>query len=226
LYWDGEVYHQSHHLSRYQSLLDDLTNSGQIYACRCSRKQLAQQLIYPGSCREACFPDDELTAFRIKINAQPITFEDECQGELTQNLSEESGDFIVRRRDQIIAYQFAVVVDDHDQGVNHVIRGVDLLDSTPKQIYLHQQLGFKLPHYLHLPVIVDAEGQKLSKQTLAAPVNTQNPSHTIWRLLNMLGQNPPINLQETSITEQIQWAIAHWQPQALKKIRAIRPGFD
>lgn len=226
LYWDGEVYYQSQHVSRYHALLHDLIHAGQIYACRCSRKQLAQQLIYPGNCREAHFPDNEQAALRVKINAQPIDFEDDCQGKISQKLTEEQGDFIVRRRDQIIAYQFAVVVDDHDQGVNHVVRGVDLLDSTAKQIHLHQQLGFKLPNYLHLPILVDAQGQKLSKQTLAAPVDTQNPSLTLWRLLKMLRQNPPENLRKMAINEQLQWAIGHWQPHALKKIRAIHPGFD
>lgn len=226
LHWDGEVYFQSRHLPRYQALLQDLRQRGRIYACRCSRKQLLHQLIYPGYCREANFPDDEQAALRVKADACQIEFEDDCQGKISQNLAQDHGDFIVRRRDQIIAYQFAVVIDDHDQGINHIVRGVDLLDSTPKQIHLHQLMGFALPHYRHLPVIVDSRGHKLSKQTLAAPVNTQKPAATIWHLLRLLRQNPPENLQKAPVTEQLQWAIAHWQPQALKKIRAIQPTFD
>lgn len=226
LLWDGEIYYQNRQRMRYQALLTDLLQAGQIYACRCSRKQLQPLKPYSGRCREAGYPDDERAALRIKTSARAIEFEDACQGFVSQNLADDQGDFIVRRRDQIIAYQFAVVVDDHDQGINHVVRGADLLDSTPRQIHLHQLLGFAVPHYQHLPVIVDHEGHKLSKQTLAAPVDTQNPRATIWHLLQLLRQNPPDELQSMRVAEQLQWAINHWQPQPLKKVRAIQPAFD
>jgi len=226
LYWDGEIYHQSQHLARYQDLLHTLWQSEHIYACRCSRKQLQNQACYPGTCRNARYPDDEHTALRVKTDNSAIDFEDGLQGWVSQCLADEQGDFVVRRRDQIIAYQFAVVVDDHDQGITHVVRGVDLLDSTPKQIHLHHLLGFIPPDYQHVPVIVDRAGQKLSKQTLAAPVTLHEPSATLWHLLQLLKQNPPADLQRAPVAEQLQWAVAHWQTAPLKKIRAIQPMFD
>jgi glutamyl-Q tRNA(Asp) synthetase len=178
--------------------------------------------IYPGYCREAGFPVDEKSALRLKTDDRQMIFDDALQGVISQNLAKQHGDFIARRKDQIIAYQFAVVVDDFAQQVNHVVRGVDLLDSTPKQLYLQQLLGYPAPSYMHLPVIVDSNGNKLSKQTLAAPVDVINPSTTLFFLLQLLRQTPPSSLGNAPVLEQLQWAIAHWQPQTLKKIRAIQ----
>jgi glutamyl-Q tRNA(Asp) synthetase len=222
LHWDGQVYYQSQHLDHYQSILTQLFERQQLYACRCSRKSLEQRPIYPGYCRDAGWPADENSALRLKTCGKHMVFDDALQGHFSQNLAELHGDFIVRRKDQIIAYQFAVVVDDYAQQVNHVVRGADLLDSTTKQLYLQYLLNYRPPDYLHLPVIVDQDGNKLSKQTLAAPVDQQNPSATLFFLLQLLRQDPPTSLQNQPIQEQLQWAIAHWQPQALKKIRAIQ----
>jgi glutamyl-Q tRNA(Asp) synthetase len=146
------------------------------------------------------------------------------QGTISQNLGREHGDFVLRRRDQIVAYQFAVVVDDHQQQINHVVRGADLLDSTPKQLYLQQLLGYPAPKYMHLPVIVDHAGHKLSKQTLAAPVDSVHPAKTLWQLLSLLQQNPPAELQNACVGEQLAWATKHWQPLALQQIRIIQDG--
>lgn len=222
LTWDGEVDYQSAHLAEYRRILQRLFDTDTLYACRCSRKDLQGLGVYPGRCRALNHPNDAQGALRVRTDDRQIEFNDGLQGHISQNLASEHGDFVVRRRDGIIAYQFAVVVDDSRQGVNHVVRGVDLLDSTPKQLYLQRLLGYPSPAYLHLPVIVDGNGQKLSKQTLAAPVDTQQPEATLWRLLNLLAQNPPAALQRAPVTEQLQWAIAHWRPQALKKIRAIQ----
>lgn len=226
LYWDGEVYYQSQHIPSYLDALDTLKKAGHVFACHCSRKRLKGNHIYPGHCRDADFADGEQAALRIKTYQQTILFEDGIQGPVLENMALEHGDFIIRRRDQIIAYQFAVVIDDQAQDITHVVRGVDLLDSTCKQIHLQQLLGFSTPKYLHLPLIVDQQGHKLSKQTLAAPVDTRNPSTIIWKLLALLKQSPPTKLQNAPVTEQLQWAITHWQPQALQKIRAIQPVFD
>jgi len=223
LQWDGEVYFQSQHLQQYQQSLAKLQRQEWLYACRCSRKKLANSLVYPGYCRQAGFPDDHTTALRLKTQDLTIEFDDALQGNICQNLALEQGDFVIRRRDQIIAYQFAVVIDDNSQGISHVVRGADLLDSTPKQIYLQQLLGYSTPHYLHLPLIVDEHGEKLSKQTLAAPIDDSQPTATLFFLLKLLQQNPPENLLSASVQQQLNWAIAHWQPQALQKVRAIQP---
>jgi len=220
LLWDGPVYYQRQHQADYLNALNQL--QADLYACRCSRKQLADTTRYPGFCREAHWPDSSDSALRLTTDAVPIVFSDALQGTISQNLAQQQGDFIVRRKDQIIAYQFAVVIDDHAQHINHVMRGADLLDSTPKQIYLQQRLGYPTPRYLHLPLIVDRQGNKLSKQTLAAPVDDTQPATTLFLLLQLLQQQPPADLLDAPIDQQLQWAVAHWQPQALKKIRAIR----
>lgn len=220
--WDGEVFYESQHMACYQAILTHLQHQKHLYACRCSRKTLANTPIYPGYCRDAGLAADTSTALRLKTLDTQIQFTDGLQGKVSQNLAREQGDFIVRRRDQIIAYQFAVVIDDYQQGITHIVRGTDLLDSTPKQIFLQQLLNYPTPHYLHLPVIVDRQGDKLSKQTLANPVDETNPTATLFLLLQLLRQNPPLSLKKAPLQEQLSWAIAHWQPQALKKIRAIQ----
>lgn len=136
-------------------------------------------------------------------------------------MAEQSGDFILKRRDGIIAYQFAVVVDDHLQGVNHVVRGCDLLEETPKQIYLQQQLGFPTPAYMHVPVIVDRHGYKLSKQTLATAVDTKAPNFTLFGLLMLLKQNPPDELNDAPVPELLDWAILHWCTDELALCSAV-----
>ena len=221
LHWDGEVYYQSRHLGTYQTVLHRLRQQHWLYACHCSRKALDNAPVYPGICRYAGFPFDEPSAWRLKTQNLQIEFDDALQGKISHNLAHDHGDFIVRRKDNIIAYQFAVVIDDYLQQVNHVVRGVDLLDSTPKQIYQQQLLTYPQPNYMHLPLIVDEQGNKLSKQTLAAPVDDTRPEATLFLLLQMLQQTPPSSLQNASTSTQLEWAITHWQPLALKKMRAI-----
>lgn len=223
LCWDDEAFTQSHQLSRYESALAYLQQHRWLYGCRCSRKSLENKSIYPGYCRDAQLAIDSSTALRVKSQDLTIEFDDLLAGKIKHNLIHQDGDFIVRRRDQIIAYQFAVVVDDFQQGVNHVVRGADLLDSTPKQIYLQQLLGYPSPTYMHLPIIVDHQGAKLSKQTMAAPVNDTQSSRTLFLLLQLLQQNPPAELVNADIQTLLNWAIAHWQPSSLKKVRAIQP---
>jgi len=144
------------------------------------------------------------------------------QGLISHNLVEQDGDFVVKRKDLIIAYQFAVVIDDDRQHVNHIVRGFDLLDATPKQIYLQQLLGLPTPDYMHVPVIVDEQGYKLSKQTQAMAVDLTAPHRVIFVLLGLLKQNPPIELQQAPVTELLSWAIEHWNPDLLKNTHAVR----
>ena len=229
LHWDGEVHYQSRHIDVYNDIIDDLQRNKLIYPCTCSRKMLTtggrgytQPDIYPGICRDRTAPSDGPHALRIRVDNRTITFQDELQGPVSHNLAEQDGDFIVKRKDRIIAYQFAVVIDDDLQHVNHIVRGFDLLDETPKQIYLQQVLGFSTPGYMHIPVIVDEQGYKLSKQTQATAVDLTLPHRVIFELLGLLKQNPPAELQQASVSELLCWAIGHWNPGVLKNTHAVR----
>ena len=219
LLWDDRVAYQSRSLDVYNDILDQLAKNNLIYPCTCSRKTLTD--IYSGVCRNKQSLPNSPYSLRIKTDNRIISFEDELQGLIAHNLAEQDGDFILKRKDRIIAYQFAVVVDDDLQQVNHVVRGFDLLDSTPKQIYLQQILGLKTPGYMHVPVITDESGYKLSKQTLATAVDVKNPQTVIFKLLALLKQNPPIELLYASLTELLAWAIEHWNPSVLKNFHTI-----
>ncbi|WP_394752605.1 tRNA glutamyl-Q(34) synthetase GluQRS [Crenothrix sp.] len=229
LHWDSSVYFQSDDLDVYHDVLATLQHDKRIYPCICSRKTVTANLtqnasidaVYPNTCRNNLFPCYAPHALRIKTDDRVICFDDRLQGLISHHLATQHGDFILKRKDHIIAYQFAVVIDDDRQGVNHVVRGMDLLDSTPKQIYIQQILGLSTPAYLHVPVITDDQGFKLSKQTGAQSVALKTPAHVIFKLLNLLKQHPPIALQHTSSAELINWAIAHWNPAALKNVDAI-----
>lgn len=171
-------------------------------------------------------PPDEPHALRVKADSRSIVFQDELQGLVAHNLAEQDGDFIVKRKDNIIAYQFAVVIDDDLQQVNHIVRGFDLLNATPKQIYLQQLLGLSTPAYMHVPVIVDEQGYKLSKQTQATAVDLKTPQHVIFELLALLKQNPPVELQQAPVAELLDWALEHWDPDLLKNTHAVCANFS
>ncbi len=201
-----------------------LTNDHLTYRCECSRKSLAELLpveftsqptCYPGICRDKSLSAEVSHAIRVKTEDNDIAFLDGLQSEVVSNLAKQYGDFILRRKDGIIAYQLAVVIDDNLQQVNHVVRGCDLLQETPKQIYLQRLLGLEMPHYLHVPVIIGGKGYKLSKQTLATAVDTQLPNKTLFDLLMLLKQNPPNELAGAAVDELLDWGISHWRPEAL-----------
>ena len=172
--WDGEVSLQSANREAQDAAAESLLNQGLAYRCGCSRRDLQSErqgklgTIYPGNCR-AGFGGDEY-AIRVRVDDEPVVFEDRLQGPQSQSLESESGDFIIVRRDGLIAYQLAVVVDDSLQGITEVVRGIDLMDSTPRQIWLQRLLGLSTPAYMHIPVAVNAAGQKLSKSTGAAGI--------------------------------------------------------
>jgi glutamyl-Q tRNA(Asp) synthetase len=226
LHWDGGVYYQSRHIDVYNDAISDLQRNKLIYPCLCSRKTLsdsgqAQADIYPGICRDRQTPPDSPHALRVKVDSRTIAFQDELQGLISHNLIEQDGDFIVKRKDGIIAYQFAVVIDDDLQHVNHIVRGYDLLDETPKQIYLQQLLGFSMPRYMHVPVIVDEQGYKLSKQTQATAVDLSSPHQVIFELLILLKQSPPVELKQAPVDELLDWAIEHWNPVCLENAHDV-----
>lgn len=223
LQWDGEVYYQREHLEDYSSAITRLHDQQRLYRCICSRKRLANcSERYPGFCRDANHSDREDYALRVKTDDEVLRFEDLIQGPVIESLRSQHGDFIIKRKDGVVAYQLAVVVDDHLQGVNHVVRGYDLLDSTSRQVYLHQLLGYTVPAYMHVPVIVDAEGNKLSKQTYAQAVNESHRSETLFLLLDWLKQNPPESLRRATVAEILDWAVVHWQPARLTAIHRIQ----
>jgi glutamyl-Q tRNA(Asp) synthetase len=222
LQWDGEIYYQSRRLEAYRQALDYLRAADLVYACACSRGQLnlLSAAVYPGYCR-----DKRLASFgnalRVKTGPLEIGCRDALQGAISENLAARRGDFIIKRKDGVIAYQLAVVVDDHAQQVSRVVRGGDLLDSTPKQLYLQNLLDYPHPEYMHVPVIVDANGEKLSKQTRAAAADYRAPGPVLFQLLVLLRQNPPPQLHSAPVAEQLEWAVANWRPQNLKKLSTI-----
>jgi glutamyl-Q tRNA(Asp) synthetase len=223
LHWDGEVYYQSQHVADYLEAIARLQGRHRLYRCICSRKRLAAHPdVYPGFCRNQQTPDHQEHALRVKTDDEELSFEDRIQGTIRENPARQHGDFIIKRKDGIIAYQLAVVVDDHLQGVNRVVRGFDLMDSTARQAFLHRLLDYPVPEYMHVPIIVDRQGCKLSKQTRAQAVDEDHPAAALILLLDWLKQNPPASLRHAAIGEILDWAIEHWQPQPLKKIHAIQ----
>ena len=226
LHWDGSILYQSDNQEIYADIITQLKNQGLIYPCTCTRKALAANNtpVYPGFCLNNKVISNSPHSLRIKSKPVKVNFIDEIQGAQSHNIAHQHGDFIVRRKDNIIAYQLAVVIDDHLQNISHVIRGFDLLDSTPRQIFLQQTLAYATPRYCHVPILVDAQGDKLSKQTFAQAVSREKPEKTLFLLLELLKQNPPHQLKKASVNELINWAIEHWQIDSLKKVRAINKG--
>lgn len=223
LHWDGEVYYQSQHLEAYQTAITQLKQQQAIYPCTCSRKSLSHYntTIYPRICRQ--HPTSKTPfALRLKTNNRTIHFNDELQGLQACQLAQHVGDFIVQRKDHVIAYQLAVTVDDYQQNISHIIRGCDLLDSTPKQLFIQHGLGYTAPSYCHLPILTNQQGEKLSKQTCAEAVSINQPEKTLLLLLKLLHQNPPKSLKNASVNTLINWGVEHWQPHFLKNISAIK----
>ncbi|GGO88569.1 glutamyl-Q tRNA(Asp) synthetase [Marinobacterium nitratireducens] len=213
--WDGEVRFQSRRLAAYRNALQRLLDNRQAYYCSCSRKRLQQRTggsRYDGYCLVNPPDNADDCAIRAHCEAGEIVFDDSIQGPRRYRLSDSSGDFVIRRRDGFFAYQLAVVVDDADQGITHIVRGSDLLDETPRQIQLQRYLGLPRPRYSHIPVAAAPDGQKLSKQTRAAPLDDSRPQPALMLALDFLGQQPDAALRDSTPGELLQWAVDHWQP--------------
>ena len=217
--WDGPVTYQSASREAHDAALEVLRIAGKVYRCRCSRKDLADVphgklgAIYPGTCRSGSIGAQ--AAERVLTDDVPVTFDDRLQGPQSQRLEAESGDFVVLRRDGLIAYQLAVVVDDQLQGITDVVRGIDLLDSTPRQIWLQMLLGLATPDYCHIPVALNERGQKLSKSHGAQAVSLRRVSETLYQALDLLGQAPPVELRAATLDDLWTWALANWDIQVL-----------
>jgi glutamyl-Q tRNA(Asp) synthetase len=193
--WDETVVYQSTRSEAYEKALKVLKKRKLIYPCACSRREIADSAvggldgpIYPGTCRKGLLAGRAARADRVITDNTRIELKDVIQGKVVHSLERQVGDFVVKRADGYFAYQLAVVVDDAAQGITDVVRGADLLDSTTRQIYLQQLLGYATPRYAHLPVAVNVLGEKLSKQTLAAPINVAAPVLTLNAVLQFLGQ--------------------------------------
>ena len=228
--WDGPVLWQSRRLAAYRAALENLKVAGLAYGCACSRKEIADSatrpaidggLAYPGTCRNGLPPGRAARAWRLRVPAQEIVFVDRVQGRISQQLERDVGDFVLFRADGLFAYQLAVAVDDHFQGISDIVRGADLLASTPRQIWLQRCLGFAEPRYAHLPVASNAAGEKLSKQTRAPALDAGRAAAELVEALRFLGQPAPDELARAPVTEVWAWAGAHWRFAAVPRVTAI-----
>ena len=223
LFWDREVVYQRHRSEAYEDYLLRLEKRHLTYPCTCSRKQIRESThptsppVFPETCRGRPFTVKSPHAIRLQTEFQDISFHDGIQGEYSQNIRKDVGDFILKRTDGYYAYQLAVVIDDAEQNISEIVRGSDLLDNTPRQIYLQQHLGFSQPQYVHVP-IATINGEKMSKQTHAPAVSKEEPLTTAVQILHFLGQAIPENWQWASIDELWQWAIPRWDIAAIPKV--------
>ena len=215
--WDGEVRYQSQRKQRYQDAIAGLLTTGIAYPCACSRseiarvaKQGAEGYIYPGTCRNGLPPGKQGHSIRLRTQAGPIQYQDRVLGAQSQDIESEVGDFVIRRTDGFTAYQLAVVLDDADQQITQVVRGADLLSSTPRQIYLQRLLGLETPGYAHIPLVLDQQGNKLSKQDAAHPVSLNCPLTSLldaWRFLSQA----PLPERPAGLEDFWTWAIPNWK---------------
>ncbi len=221
--WDGTVSYQSQRFDYYREFLEQLRRQGDCYACECSRRSLREQgvrsgplgQIYPGNCRSKKLGAKNRSVRLNTADAGTIGFTDAVYGEFEMDLPTEVGDFVLRRVDDIYAYHLAVVVDDELQGVDEIVRGADLLENTCLHRFLQQRLGFRQPDYLHVPLVNNAQGVKLSKQTGAQAIDPGNAAQLSFAALSHLGPQPDPALKSAPPTEILAWAIDHWNPAAI-----------
>ncbi|ABX73933.1 TPA: tRNA glutamyl-Q(34) synthetase GluQRS [Neisseria meningitidis] len=228
--WDGEVAYQSRRYALYEETLCRLKTAGLVYPCHCSRKDWqaaarrgADGFVYNGRCRhpgQRPAPQGKQPAWRIRVPDRDIGFSDGIVGGYAQNLARDIGDFVLLRADGYWAYQLAVVADDAEQGVTHIVRGQDLLVSTPRQIYLQQCLGVPTPQYAHLPLLTNAQGQKWSKQTLAPALDLNRREQLLRQVFRYL--NLPEAPETDRPAELLDWAVAHWDMDKVPK-HAVTP---
>jgi glutamyl-Q tRNA(Asp) synthetase len=224
--WHGPVVWQSTRSARYAEALDALGRVAHLYGCSCSRREVEAAGLrgmdgprYPGTCRDAPHSPGRPLAIRIDTRGATAAVDDLLQGHVAQNLEAEVGDFVLRRADGVHAYHLACVVDDADAGFDHVVRGADLLASTPRQAWLLGLLGLPAPAWLHLPVAAGPGGEKLSKQTLAAPVDVARPGTTLRAALAFLGHRPPDGLGRPA--EIWEWVISRWDRRRLPRALSL-----
>ncbi len=227
--WDAEISYQSQRSEYYLDALETLKGLGLLYPCACSRKEISKINslgIYPGTCRTGLANGREARSWRLLTESVDVAFRDAIQGPQQFSMENEIGDFVLKRADGLFAYQLAVGIDDALQGITQVVRGSDLLDSTPRQLYLQQILGQQMlghphPDYAHHPVVTDAQGEKLSKQKLAPALPLQQVVEQLYRALSFLGQQPPRTLLEADRDSLWQWSIENWSLTKIPRQMAI-----
>ena len=215
--WDGPVLYQSKRRPAYHAALHRLRQLGPIYPCACTRKEVSDSAIagvegpvYPGTCRDTLPPGRPARALRMCVQGMRIDFHDRLLGPQHIDLEREVGDFILYRADGVYAFHLASAVDDGEYGMTDVVRGADLLESSARQIQLLRLLGLPVPHYVHLPVAVDQHGEKLSKQTKAAPVDPTRPLLVLRAVLRFLNHTVPDDVAEATVPELWRYAVDHW----------------
>lgn len=216
---DEPVLFQSTRTDAYAEALAALERDGWSFHCGCTRRDLGKDGVYPGTCREGLPAGRRPRSIRVRVGSTPITIRDAIQGDFVQELAAEVGDFVVRRADGLTAYQLAVVVDDDFQGITDIVRGSDLLASTPRQAWLMELLGLERPRYAHLPVAVDEEGRKLSKQSLARPVDDDDPGPALAAALTFLGHPPPPDVARRGLKALWRFAESAWRLDRVPRLR-------
>jgi len=226
--WDGPILYQSQQTERYQAAIEQLKTQQAAYPCACTRKEVKAAAkagldgpIYPGSCRQGLPAGREARAIRMSTEKARIEFEDTLQGRIEVDLDAQMGDFIIHRADGFFAYHLAAAVDDGAPEISHVVRGIDLLYSTPRQIHLMQALGLTPPVYMHIPVALAADGQKLSKQTGAQAIDPQYSAQWLHQALQALQQPIPASLRKDRCSAIWDWAMAYWDPTPLQGIGEV-----
>jgi glutamyl-Q tRNA(Asp) synthetase len=232
LHWDGAVLYQSTRTAAYEHATERLLAAKRAFLCSCSRSEIetaqpanrkpGEDAVYPGWCRTGVREPDRDLAVRFRVDERSIEFHDRIQGLVTIDLTTETGDFVIKRRDGLFAYQLAVVVDDNAQQISHVVRGVDLLNSTPRQLLLQRALGFRHPEYAHVPLVIDDNKMKLSKSAGAGALDLKRPTEQIWRALRFLRQSPPLELRLSRPSELWDWATRNWKVDSLRGLRDAR----
>ena len=224
--WDDEIIYQNQQSNIYNAALESLKDH--VYPCSCTRKELRESAAsstkysytYPGYCRDGIKNKATVNhSIRVRTNHEPVCFFDKCQPQkFCQDIEQEVGDFILKRSDGLYAYHLAVVVDDGLQQINQVVRGADLFDNTPRQIYLQGLLGLPHPEYLHFPVAIDSEGKKLSKQNFSPEIASAEKRATLIKALQFLGQTPPKTSNFSSLDDLWQWAIQNWDSTKIPQV--------
>ncbi|MDX1453835.1 MAG: tRNA glutamyl-Q(34) synthetase GluQRS [Gammaproteobacteria bacterium] len=228
--WDGNIVFQSDRDAAYQQAFEYLKQRDLVYPCICSRKEIAavaadgiEGPVYPGTCRAGLPRQRPRQAWRMRTDNAPIRIMDRWQGEQLQRLERDIGDFVILRADGYWAYQLAVVVDDAELGVTDVVRGTDLLLSTPRQAWIYQQLDWPVPRYAHHPLLLTAAGDKYAKQGGSPGIDLQAPGRALHQALDLLGQQPPAELAGAPVEEIWAWALPAWNPASFTHEAALGP---